>query len=77
MGYTWVGITWFSIIFYIWFLYMYEVSNHSCLVIVFEYLTATPSNTYNTCLFISFELPTVDWKRRPTGRNILPLRSCH
>ena len=25
MGYTWVGITWFSIIFYIWFLYMYEV----------------------------------------------------
>lgn len=45
MGYTWVGITWFSIIFYIWFLYMYEVSNHSCIAIVFEYLTTTPSNT--------------------------------
>jgi magnesium-transporting ATPase (P-type) len=26
MGYTWVGVTWFSILFYIWFLYMYEVS---------------------------------------------------
>lgn len=26
MGYTWVGVTWFSVLFYIWFLYMYEVS---------------------------------------------------
>jgi len=25
MGYSWVGVTWFSIIFYIWFLYMYEL----------------------------------------------------
>lgn len=26
MGYTWVSVSWFSVIFYIWFLYMYEVS---------------------------------------------------
>ena len=26
MAYTWVGISWFSILFYIWFLYMYGVS---------------------------------------------------
>lgn len=25
MGYTWVGMTWFSILFYIWFLYMYQL----------------------------------------------------
>ena len=25
MGYTWVGLTWLSILFYIWFLYMYEL----------------------------------------------------
>lgn len=37
MGYTWVGVTWFSILFYIWFLYMYEVS-------------AKESSTMNTCI---------------------------
>ena len=25
MGYTWVGVTWGSVLFYIWFLYMYEL----------------------------------------------------
>jgi hypothetical protein len=29
MGYTWVGVTWFSALFYIWFLYMYELIGRS------------------------------------------------
>lgn len=30
MGYTWVSVSWFSVLFYIWFLYMYQVSaDHS------------------------------------------------
>ena len=38
IGYTWVGITWFSLIFYIWFLYMYEVSIVT-FVVIWHHLT--------------------------------------
>jgi len=29
MGYTWVGVSWFSVLFYIWFLYMYQLIGRS------------------------------------------------
>ena len=74
MGYTWVGITWFSIIFYIWFLYMYEVSIVTFVVIWHHYLH------FISLIYIYILLPkmsTADWKTRSTGSNILPLRLCH
>ncbi|EED95897.1 hypothetical protein THAPSDRAFT_26702 [Thalassiosira pseudonana CCMP1335] len=41
MGYTWVGISWGSVLFYIWFLYMYEMVGRRGVSDFFDYIYTT------------------------------------
>ena len=41
MGYTWVGVTWGSVIFYIWFLYMYELIGRQGVSQFFDFIFVT------------------------------------
>jgi len=41
MGYTWVGVSWGSVIFYIWFLYMYELIGRRGVTSFFDFIYVT------------------------------------
>ncbi|KAL7465170.1 hypothetical protein ACHAXS_005504 [Conticribra weissflogii] len=41
MGYTWVGVSWGSVIFYIWFLYMYELIGRRGVSSFFDFIFVT------------------------------------
>jgi len=63
MGYTWVGVTWFSIIFYIWFLYMYELIGRrgarTGTFFPFVFVTEHVLNTRSITWMISILTPTI------------------
>jgi len=65
MGYTWVGVTWFSILFYIWFLYMYEVSVKQSFM-----CRSLQSRTLLILYLLQF---TVDWQKGSGDKHILPI----
>jgi len=72
MGYTWVGLTWFSIFFYIWFLYMYQyigrdgaqVGTFFPMVYVTEHLLNMRSMTW----MVSILVPTIAMILDVTGK---------
>ncbi|KAL7542063.1 hypothetical protein ACHAXR_012198 [Thalassiosira sp. AJA248-18] len=63
MGYSWVGLTWFSILFYIWFLYMYELIGRkgaeTTTFFPFVCVTRHVLNTRSITWMVSMLTPTI------------------
>lgn len=63
MGYTWVGVTFFSILFYIWFLYMYELigrrGTQTTTFFVFVKVTTHVLNMRSITWMVSILTPTI------------------
>jgi len=61
LGYTWIGVSWFSIIFYIWFLYMYMLIGRRGVGTFFSFIYVTPHvlNMRSITWMVSILVPTI------------------